>query len=97
MSKVKAYLRGLGHTPPVMVLATSRDGHALVREVGKGNPMDVGGVSAHAHPYIVDTRSLYSHREVQGAGARFTLWGEPDYAGLPQVEGWRALGRLGDV
>ena len=94
MSKVKAYLRGLGHTPPVMVLATSRDGHALVREVGKGNPMDVGGVSAHAHPYIVDTRSLYAHREVQGLGAHFTLWGVPDYSGLPQVEGWRALGRL---
>lgn len=95
MSKVKAYLRGLGHTPPVMVLATSRDGHALVREVGKGNPMDVGGVSAC--PYIVELRSLYAHREVQGLGARFTLWGEPDYSGLPQVEGWRALGRLGDV
>lgn len=92
MSKVKAYLRGAGRTPPVMVLATSQDGHALVREVGPGNPMGGGGVSAC--PYLVEVRALYAHRELSLEGGGFTLWGEPNFNGLPQVEGWRALGRL---
>lgn len=91
---VKAYLRGLGRTPPVTVLATSRDGHALVRDIGKGNPMDVGEKEEASLPYIADVRALYAHRDLSLDGVHFTLWGQPNFNGLPQVEGWRALGRL---
>ena len=88
MRTVKAILRGAGRTPPVTVLATSQDGHALVREVGPGNPMGGAGVT---RPYVVSTQTLYAHGHVQGLGARFTLWGVPDYTGVRQVPDELAL------
>lgn len=82
----KAYLGGLGRTPAVEVLAVTPDGkHALIQEYNLGNPLELGEDRGSA-PYWMDEQCLFKSCSIHKGGGKFTLYGKPDYSGVPIQE-----------